>query len=286
MAQRWNPRQAMLEDRYELFHYLDRQVEVELHHHDFYEIYFFLSGQVRYCINGETYQLTPGDLLLMAPDELHQPLVQPGQEYERYVLWISRPYLARLSAPDADLSACFRADSPSRRRVLRSDPGATAHMRRVFQQLLADGEAEDGPLLQLERAGLLTHLLALVNRLCLTASPVSPDNCLTPTMAELIAYIDSHITEPLTLEELAARFYVSKYHLLREFQKSFGLTIHRYVQKRRLMQAKLLLAQGQKPSALYTQCGFRDYATFYRAFTGEYGLSPSAYLQLSAQGGG
>ena len=47
--------------------------------------------------------------------------------------------------------------------------------------------------------------------------------------------------------------------------------------KRRLLLAKGLLNQGLRPSVIYTQCGFRDYATFYRAFVGEYGLSPREY---------
>ncbi len=276
MAQQWNPRQAMLEERFEIFHYQDRTVDVELHHHDFYEIYYFFSGNVSYSIEGQSYQLIPGDILLMAPEELHQPLVQPGQKYERYVLWIDRQYLDRLSGPAAELAACFQPDDPRRRRVLRVEWAESALVRTVMQQLLHCSTMNDG-YAALEQQALVTQLLARLNRLCTDAPVVEPNAQLTSTMSQVVHYIEEHLTEPITLEDLAARFYLSKYHLLREFQKRFGTTIHKYIQKRRLMQAKALLNQGQKPSMLYTRCGFRDYATFYRAFVGEYGLSPRAY---------
>ena len=275
MAQRWNPRQAMLEDRFEIFHYLDRSVNVELHHHDFYEIYYFLSGHVTYCIEGRNYQLEPGDILLMAPEELHQPLVQSGQGYERYVLWIDRRYLAQLSTPEADLSACFQPEHPNRRRVLRPGLESSAQIKLLLQILLPQ-QNQDGYTL-LWQQSLIALLLARINQLCPLSPVIEPNDQLTSTVSQVVRYIDEHITEPISLEDLAGQFYLSKYHLLREFQKRFGTTIHKYIQKRRLLLAKGLLNQGLRPSVIYTQCGFRDYATFYRAFVGEYGLSPREY---------
>ena len=275
MAQRWNPRQAMLEEHFEIFHYLDRSVDVELHHHDFFEIYYFLSGHVTYCIEGRNYHLEPGDILLMAPEELHQPLVKPGEGYERYVLWIDRRYLEQLSTPDADLSACFQPDHPHRRRILRPGAEASAQLKALLQLLLP--QFEQGEYDLLKQQSLITLLLAQINLLCPHAPIIEPDALPTSTVSQVVHYIDAHVTEQITLEDLAALFYLSKYHLLREFRKRFGITIHKYIQKRRLLLAKGLLNRGLKPSVLFTQCGFREYATFYRAFVAEYGLSPREY---------
>ena len=68
----FDPRQEMLRPDFEIFHSRDTTLEaVDLHHHDFYEIYLFLSGQVEYRVEGSVYQLNPGDLLLISPLELH-----------------------------------------------------------------------------------------------------------------------------------------------------------------------------------------------------------------------
>ena len=45
----------------------------EYHEHEFYEIFFFLSGDVSYIIEGSTYQLRPGDILLTSNEDIHKP---------------------------------------------------------------------------------------------------------------------------------------------------------------------------------------------------------------------
>ena len=57
----FTPRQTMEDDLFECHHYLDRvPPQVEYHEHEFYEIFFFLSGDVSYIIEGSTYQLRRG----------------------------------------------------------------------------------------------------------------------------------------------------------------------------------------------------------------------------------
>ena len=59
-------RQTMERTDFECYHYLDVvPPEVDFHEHAFYEIFFFLSGEVSYSIEGRTYQLRPGDILLI-----------------------------------------------------------------------------------------------------------------------------------------------------------------------------------------------------------------------------
>ena len=82
-------RQIMLKNQYEIYRYHDAHLsEVALH---FYEVYFFCAGRVEYAVEGRCYALLPGDILLISPQELHQPIFpEPGEAYERLVLWIGR----------------------------------------------------------------------------------------------------------------------------------------------------------------------------------------------------
>ena len=86
--QKFDTRQTMHGTTFEIFRYKDAYLkEVALHHHDFYEVYFFLSGNVQYNIESRSYLLTPGDVLLISPMELHQPMFgSEHREYERIVL--------------------------------------------------------------------------------------------------------------------------------------------------------------------------------------------------------
>ena len=95
----------------------------------------------------------------------------------------------------------------------------------------------------------------------------------------VLSYINEHYSEALTLDALAERFFISKYHLLRKFEAQVGTTVHRYILQKRLLNAKQLLAGGLAPSEVCTYCGFGDYANFYRAFRAEYGTTPRQYVQ-------
>ena len=96
-------------------------------------------------------------------------------------------------------------------------------------------------------------------------------------VSQVLAYIGAHYQENITLESLAAEFYVSKYHLSHEFSHRVGTSIYRYVIFRRLLQARELMGAGLTPGEVYQNCGFGDYANFYRAFKGEYGISPREF---------
>ena len=102
---------------------------------------------------------------------------------------------------------------------------------------------------------------------------------------QVLAYINEHYNEPLTLDMLSEKFFISKYHLLRKFDAQVGTTVHRYILQKRLLIAKQLLAGGVAPNEACGYCGFGDYANFYRAFRSEYGTTPRQYIQsIRAQG--
>mgnify|MGYP002512345012 CR=1 FL=1 len=93
--QNFDPRQTMQRDTFEVFHYREPKPNtVEVHHHDFYEVYYLIKGEVEYWVDGRIIAMQPGDLLLINPQELHRPVVDPqSPTYERIVLWINREYL-------------------------------------------------------------------------------------------------------------------------------------------------------------------------------------------------
>ena len=77
-SQSFDPRQTMQRDKFEVFHYREPRPDgVEVHHHDFYEVYYLLGGEVEYWVDGRIIRMQPGDLLLINPMELHRPLVNP-----------------------------------------------------------------------------------------------------------------------------------------------------------------------------------------------------------------
>lgn len=250
----------------------------ELHHHDFYEVYLLISGDVTYTVEGQLIHVYPGDILLISPQELHQVFIRSDSSiYERLVLWIS-PHLAeQLSSQDTALNQVLCSSRPGYRNKLRPTADEYAYIRSLMEMLYQEARQERFGADLLCRS-LLTQVLVAINRLAEEVN-TSKEDIFIGTVSRITEYINRHYNEPITLDTLADRFYLSKYHLSHAFKEQVGTSIYRYVIKKRLQVARELLAKGDKPSQICTACGFNDYVGFYRAFKAEYGISPREFIQ-------
>ena len=274
-------RQKMSRSTFEVYHYRNESgKEVTLHHHDFYEIYFFVSGNVSYNIESRSYRLSPGDLLLINPQELHQPVFSPEkQHYERYVLWISDSMLQQFALPEQNMSRCFDATRPGHTNLIRPDGVTRELLTYLFQQLIREQDSQEFAS-ELCCLSLLAQLLVLVNRAALrTGQAPEPRENVDSVVYRILGYISEHYSEDLSLDFLANEFFISKYHLSREFNRVVGTSVHRYIVQKRLIMARQMMAAGTSTSEVSQLCGFGDYSNFYRAFTGEYQISPRKYLE-------
>ena len=278
-AQSFDHRQSMQRKDFEVFHYKESNPDtVNIHHHDFYEIYFFLGGDVSYWVEGKTFKLDRGDLLLINPMELHHPITQPSSPYERVVLWIDRNYLASLCTPELDLTACFRTGNQNQINLLHP----TVLERRRFEELfdLLNQEAYGSELgSSFYAQSLLFQLMIVVNRMAQSGSMPVPILEPPNLVSQITSYINRHYSEEISLDTLAKEFYVSKYYLSHEFSKQIGTSIYRYITLKRLTVAKELIADGKLAGEVYIHCGFHNYPTFYRAFKSEYGISPGRFAE-------
>ncbi len=279
--QKFDPRQEMRDTDCELQYKQDSYLkDVALHHHDFYELYYLVSGDVTYTIESKLYHVHPGDILLISPNELHQVHIRPEMAvYERYVLWVSPRLISLLSSEPTDLSTRLNPACPGYRNQLRVKPEDQSKIHWLMESLYTETQSpEYGS--DLLKQNLLVQLLVAINRLAMDTEEMQEDLFLSsPTVSQVVAYINAHYSEPLTLDMLAERFFVSKYHLSHEFNRLIGTGVCRYIQKKRLLIARQLLLQGQKPSGVWLSCGFGDYSSFFRAFRAEYGMTPREFVR-------
>lgn len=278
--QHFSAQQQMKGTDFELQYKRDSYLNVvELHHHDFYEVFYLVSGDVTYTIESKLYKVLPGDLLLISPKELHQVHIQSERSvYERYVLWLSPEFVGRLSTPESDLSSALDPSHAGYRNQIRPEGSDRQRLLSLLEQLYQEEQGKNFGADLLPKS-LLTQFLVTVNRLVLREALAVEDlSRSSKTVTQVIEYIQVHYADPLSLDMLAETFFVSKYHLSHEFQRQVGTGVYRYIQKKRLQIARHLLSQGEKPSLVASLCGFPDYTGFYRAFRGEYGTSPREFV--------
>lgn len=95
----------------------------------------------------------------------------------------------------------------------------------------------------------------------------APDNSMSMKLNQVRSYIDTNFTNRLLLEDLAEQFYISKYHLSREFKKAYGITIGAYLLSCRIGLAKRLLRFSSKPiEEIAMLCGIPDTSYFTKVF--------------------
>lgn len=281
--QRFDPRQTMRCDSFEIFHYHEaKPIDVEVHHHDFYEIYLFLHGQAEYWVEGRVFRLAPGDILLMSPLEMHRPLIDPvSKAYERIVLWMNKEYLEHLSTEEMNLTRCFGLARRNHRNLIRPSARVQQTASTLLDTLVQENSGCQ-PGAGLMSKALLMQFMVELNRVALEMDASGEPQRESPSIVtRVLPYINAHCSEDLSLETLALRFSVSKYHLSRRFTEEVGVSVYRYITMRRMLLAKQMLLDGKPASDVCYACGYRDYAGFYRAFKAEYGMNPQTFAKGS-----
>lgn len=279
----FDPRQNMSSQSFEIFHYRDAKLEgVPVHQHDFYEIYFFIGGNVEYSVEGKSYLLKEGDLLLINPLELHQPRIAPDQRaYERIVLWINKNYLSHLQSNNTSLTRCFDNTNPKHTNLLRLTPPQKNYISTKLTELIDESSGKSYGS-DLAAQAVLIRLLVEINRLTLiTEKTQSVPKTISPLIEDILEYINEHYCEKISLAMLADEFFVSKYYLSHAFSDVVGTSVNRYITLKRLIHAKQMLSSGIKPTTAALHCGFNDYAGFYRAFSAEYAMTPKEFAATS-----
>ena len=102
-----------------------------------------------------------------------------------------------------------------------------------------------------------------------------------PTVEEIVRYLNAHLSESITLDDLSARFFISKYYLNTVFKKYTGTTVMNYVTHKRLAAARQSIRRGTPPTDAAQECGFGDYSAFFRAYKKLYAQPPSRTAPVS-----
>lgn len=275
----FDSRQTMRGSAFEFHHYLDTEPPcVPFHEHPFYEIYFFLSGIVTYNIEGRSYQLRPGDILLTGSRDIHRPDILPGKPYERYVIWLTEDFLHRFNGQGGDLSTCFRGTQEKRYHLIRPDVSALAQLKAQCELMAALKDEHSFGSDSLFYANLVAFLVYLNRAYFNTPLSVRQDIRENETINLLLDYINEHLAEPLSLDILSARFFLSKFYLNNKFRQYTGLTIYQYIIKKRLTVARNMLRGGTPVMNACMACGFNDYSNFLKAFKREFNCAPHEYI--------
>ena len=267
-------KRGYLLENFRLFHLRSESGEkVDFHYHEFCKLLFLVSGQGSYFVDGKRYLLSAGDLVLIGSRSVHKPELAEGSTYERIIIYISPDYLQQMSTQDCDLLSLF---SGSHGHVLRLKEQRRKAVFSLVSKLERDLSQEAFGRTILSQADLL-HLLVELGRSMEDSAtnlprPSVPEN---RRVVEIMEYLDQNLAEEIDMDALAERFFISKYYMMRLFQKETGTTIYGYLTQKRLLKARELISGGMRAMESCYACGFHSYSSFTRAYGKYFGTTPT-----------
>ncbi|MCY6371320.1 AraC family transcriptional regulator [Clostridium ganghwense] len=278
-------KRGYLKKDFELFHLKDQKnMQFEFHYHDFNKIIIFMSGKVTYLIEGKAYKLKPWDILLVNNNDIHKPLIDSSETYERIVIWVNSRFLEKHNNFDCNLLSCFELASSQKFNLLRLNSELPINLKYTITQLEDACKSSDFGSSILKNS-LFLQLVVYINRLFLEneKNKVLSDINYDENIGAILDYINKNLSEDLSIDNLSSRFYMSKYYLMHKFKKQTGYTIHKYILQKRLIMSNSLIKKGKSITEACAECGFGDYSNFVRAFKKMFGLSPKKHYKTLMQ---
>ena len=237
---------------------------VDLHTHDMFEMLYFIRGEASYYVNGRCYTLRPHDLILTRPAHPHQIFLGEQTPYERYLLQFTERTVpsALRSALASDKDIINMSDVPL--------------LFATFSRLDTYCDELDADILHALFPATVCEVLS--NFILGDQRTVSEHLTVRSTLERALAYIDNHLSHIDSIESLCRELYITRGHLHHLFVTHLQTTPKRYITEKRLLRAKRELRQGKPPTAVYAECGFTDYTSFYRNYKRLFGHAPSEEL--------
>lgn len=251
---------------------------VNLHSHTFVEILCCANTcGAEYLVEAERYRLQKGDIIMVPPGVSHRPLLPENmtEPYIRDVLWVNPDFLKELYQQFPD--EWFGGISDSH--ILRTAGTKWEFLQELFRAGVLEAERRDAgwePLVVGNTVQLLVQLgRAMLDR---TAKPLQAEE--PELLDQVLAYVEDHLADHITLSDTARRFYVSESTISHTFKEKMGTSFYRCITQRRLIAAKTLIMEGATLEDVARQVGFGDYSGFYRAFKQEFGISPRQFRRI------
>jgi AraC-like DNA-binding protein len=246
--------------------------DFDLHCHNEYEILYFWQGDMEFrvgrsCIS----RLEPMSLLLIPPYTVHGRRVVSEQICRRVSIHFLPEMLDK--AEQELFSALFYLERNYYPPIRAMDFGAS-NIDFLIHSILecrTMQRALQSVALRSRIVSLLVQIRHLYSQNAFKSIPANP------WIQDVLAYLNSHLRQPISLEKISRKFNISKNHLNVVFKNETGTTINHYIRLKRLVLARLELASGVNAEDAAFKAGFKEYSTFFRAYKSFFGCPPSVF---------
>ena len=244
----------------------------KLHLHNMYELYCFIDGSGTFTVEGTTYPLESGTIILMRPGEAHSVKIDSSKRYERKAVHFDPGFFCRESDSLSDMLSTFETDETEKCNCF------VCGEKTEFYLKLLDEITNPKLVTKKEKlTSIRANLPALLYGLSVSRRENNFVNESTSDRLvwKIIQFIDRNLENDWTLDTLAETLYRDKAYLNRRFRKVMGTSIWDYTIRKRIVCAQREIYRSGNIGDAFKASGFKDYSTFFRNYQRINGAAPS-----------
>lgn len=237
----------------------------DAHIHDYCEVYFNVSGNVSFAVENKVYPVNTGDIIISKPNEIHYCIYHSDQIHTCYCFWV------KASAEYSYLLSPFlqrAAGEKNRITLSRSDK---EKLRTLFDSMLA---CQDKKPMSAKNLAAVAGVLDIIEK---NRDRTEPSVGISARLGKILEYTDNNFGGGCSINMLCEKFFISRSSLYRAFRDELDITPSKYIENRRLANAKKLLERGESVQAAAEKSGFPDYSHFISLFKRRFGITPKKY---------
>lgn len=230
------------------------------HMHDFYELIFFVHGDVDYMIESKSKKLVSNDIILIPAGLLHYGVANIEVEYERYVLKFPLRLINDTLAKEIQDFTCFSGNYPALKELFIKLDNIYNNYSDEHKYILMINTLSEILINMQNKSKVSDELIGVYHN---------------PVVSKVIAYINENIKKNITLTDICNDLNFSRAHISNEFSRVMKIPVMTYIRYKKIIAAHQKILEGNvKINEVAYEYGFEEYSTFYRNYIKIIGKPP------------
>lgn len=251
--------------------------ESNYHDHDFTEFTYILSGKGKYLVDGETYDVEAGDIIMCNPGVKHKNImVNPKEPTVEFFAGFTDFHFRNMPANSIILK--------DNGHVLHTSALTKQEISKHCYEMIAENDSSQVGKYFMLKAHLMQILLLIVREIT-EEEDVNQKSCnfesynKSYAVKRIINYLNENYENKISLDKIAHNMYLSPVYISKIFKEETGESPINYLIKIRLEKAKDILETSDSGSIknIANSVGYDDVYHFSKLFKKYYGISPLHY---------
>ena len=249
-------------------------LQTDMHYHHAYQLYYAIEGEHDYLIGDTFYKISKSDLVFIPVDAVHRA---NRKSASRFLVYFKPTFINKYVQPL--MRDKLLGNTPI---VFHGDASTDAQLGELFSKLHSEYERQQKQPQYADELLLVKYLLQILFLLYTSENVYRPAIPEDNRMSKIIKYVNENYPYISSMDEIASKFYISKYYLCHLFKEHMEVSFISYLNTIKIRAAcELLRTSDLTLSQIATRCGFNSIPYFCKVFKESKGISPSQYRKQS-----